>query len=349
VTCANCGAESPEGFEFCPSCGSSLKPAERTAEERKLVTVLFADVTGSTELGEQLDPERLRSLLATYFSAMSAAIASWGGTVEKFIGDAIMAVFGVPIVREDDAGRALRAALEMLVRLDALNRDFQGRHGVTLRIRIGVNSGEVIAPVGTGAQQLIVTGDPVNVAARLEQVAEPGTVLVGERTFLAARDAFRFGEPVTLELKGKAETITAYPLVEVLPEARRGVPGLSSPMVGRDRELETLTSLLEESIETNRPRLVTVFGPAGIGKSRLVQEFIRLASSLRPDATVLRGRCVAAGHGITYWALGEILGAACGIALDDSADVAEEKLRSGLSEILSSSRRSRTERISESP
>ena len=335
VTCANCGAENPEGFEFCPSCGSSLKPAERTAEDRKLVTVLFADVTGSTELGEQLDPERLRSLLATYFSAMSAAIASWGGTVEKFIGDAIMAVFGVPIVREDDAGRALRAALEMLVRLDALNRDFQGRHGVTLRIRIGVNSGEVIAPVGTGAQQLIVTGDAVNVAARLEQVAEPGTVLVGERTFLAARDAFRFGEPVTLELKGKAETITAHPLVEVLPEARRGVPGLSSPMVGRDRELETLTSLLEESIETNRPRLVTVFGPAGIGKSRLVQEFIRLSSSLRPDATVLRGRCVAAGHGITYWALGEILGAACGIALDDSADVAEEKLRSGLSEILS--------------
>ena len=335
VTCANCGAENPEGFEFCPSCGSSLKHAERPAEERKLVTVLFADVTGSTELGEQLDPERLRSLLATYFSAMSAAIASWGGTVEKFIGDAIMAVFGVPIVREDDAGRALRAALEMLARLDGLNRDFQDRHGVTLRIRIGVNSGEVIAPVGTGAQQLIVTGDAVNVAARLEQVAEPGTVLVGERTFLAARDAFRFGEPVTLELKGKAETITAYPLVEVLPEAKRGVPGLSSPMVGRDRELETLTSLLEESIETNRPRLVTVFGPAGIGKSRLVQEFIRLSSSLRPDATVLRGRCVAAGHGITYWALGEILGAACGIALDDSADVAEEKLRSGLSEILS--------------
>ena len=335
VTCANCGAENPEGFEFCPSCGSSLKPAERTAEERKLVTVLFADVTGSTELGEQLDPERLRSLLATYFSAMSAAIASWGGTVEKFIGDAIMAVFGVPIVREDDAGRALRAALEMLARLEALNQDFQDRHGVTLRIRIGVNTGEVIAPAGAGAQQLIVTGDAVNVAARLEQVAEPGTVLVGERTFLAARDAFRFGEPVTLELKGKAETITAHPLVEVLPEARRGVPGLSSPMVGRDRELETLTSLLEESIETNRPRLVTVFGPAGIGKSRLVQEFIRLSSSLRPDATVLRGRCVAAGHGITYWALGEILGAACGIALDDSADVAEEKLRSGLSEILS--------------
>jgi len=335
VTCANCGAEHPEGFEFCPSCGSSLKPAERTAEERKLVTVLFADVTGSTELGEQLDPERLRSLLATYFSAMSAAIASWGGTVEKFIGDAIVAVFGVPVVREDDAGRALQAALEMLARLEALNKDFQERHGVTLRIRIGVNTGEVIAPMGAGAEQLIVTGDAVNVAARLEQVAEPGTVLVGERTFLTARDAFRFGPPLALELKGKADTITAHPLVEVLPEARRGVPGLSSPMVGRDRELEALTSLFEEAIETNRPRLVTVFGPAGIGKSRLVQEFVRLASSQWPEAAVLRGRCVAAGHGITYWALGEILRAACGIALDDSASVAEEKLRSGLSEILS--------------
>ncbi len=138
-----------------------------------------------------------------------------------------------------------------------------------------------------------------------------------------------------MNLRGKADPITAYPLVEVLPEARRGVPGLSSPMVGRDRELEALTSLFEESIETNRPRLVTVFGPAGIGKSRLVQEFVRLASSLRPEAAVLRGRCLSAGHGITYWALGEILRAACGIALDDSVDEAEQKLRSGLSEILS--------------
>jgi class 3 adenylate cyclase len=148
VTCANCGRESPEGFEFCPSCGASLKPAQPAAEERKLVTVLFADVIGSTELGERLDPERLRSVLDAYFSAMSAAISAWGGSVEKFIGDAVMAVFGAPVIREDDASRALQAALEMLARLDTLNREFLTRHGVTLRIRIGVNTGEVIAPLG---------------------------------------------------------------------------------------------------------------------------------------------------------------------------------------------------------
>jgi class 3 adenylate cyclase/tetratricopeptide (TPR) repeat protein len=335
VTCAKCGRESQDGFEFCPSCGASLKPAERAAEERKLVSVLFADVIGSTDLGERLDPERLRSVLEAYFSAMSAAIASWGGTVEKFIGDAVMAVFGAPVVREDDAARALQAALEMLSELEALNREFLPRHGVALRIRIGVNTGEVIAPTGKTPDQTIVTGDAVNIAARLEQAAEPGTVLVGERTYLAARNAFRFGPALALDLKGKSGSITAYPLQEALPEASRGVPGLFAPMVGRDRELDALASLLEEAIETNRPRLVTVYGPAGIGKSRLVQEFVGLASARFPEATVLKGRCPAVGHGITYWALGEILRAACGIALDDSVEVAGDRLRSSLRRLLS--------------
>ena len=335
VTCANCGRESPEGFEFCPSCGASLKPAQPAAEERKLVTVLFADVIGSTELGERLDPERLRSVLEAYFSAMSAAITAWGGTVEKFIGDAVMAVFGAPVVREDDASRALQSALEMLARLNTLNREFLTRHGVTLRIRIGVNTGEVIAPLGRAPDQTIVTGDAVNVAARLEQAADPGTVLVGERTYLAARNSFRFGPAVALDLKGKSGSITAYPLVEALPEVSRGVPGLIAPMIGRDRELGALESLLEEAIDSNRPRLVIVYGPAGIGKSRLVQEFVGLASARHQEATVLRGRCPAAGRGITYWPLGEILRAACGIALDDSVDVAGNRLRSELQPVLS--------------
>jgi class 3 adenylate cyclase/tetratricopeptide (TPR) repeat protein len=335
VTCANCGRENPEGFEFCPGCGASLRPVERAAEERKLVSVLFADVIGSTELGERLDPERLRSVLEAYFSAMSAAIASWGGTVEKFIGDAVMAVFGAPVVREDDASRALQAALEMLSQLEVLNREFLARHGVALRIRIGVNTGEVIAPIGKTPDQTIVTGDAVNIAARLEQAAEPGTVFVGERTYLAARNAFRFGPPLRLDLKGKSGSITAYPLQEALPEARRGVPGLSAPMIGRDRELGAVVSLLEEAMETNRPRLVIVYGPAGIGKSRLVQEFVGLTSARFPDATVLKGRCPAVGHGITYWALGEILRAASGIALDDSVEVAGNRLRSTLRSLLS--------------
>jgi class 3 adenylate cyclase/tetratricopeptide (TPR) repeat protein len=324
-----------EGARFCPSCGSPLEDARPGEEERKLVTILFADVIGSTELGEQLDPERLRSLLSAYFSAMSAVIEAWGGTVEKFIGDAVMAVFGIPIVREDDAERALRASLEMLERLGDLNRDFRERHRVTLRIRIGVNTGEVIAPVGGRPDQMIVAGDAVNVAARLEQTAEPGTVLVGERTYLTARNAFRFGDPVQLDLKGKAQAVPGYRLLGLREEGARGVPGLHTAMVGRDRELENLASVLEQSVESGRPHLVTVFGPAGIGKSRLVTEFLRLVPTRYEGATVLQGRCLAAGRGITYWPLGEILRSACGIALDDAAPVAGVKLRRGAVEVLS--------------
>src|SRR6266516_2026015 len=244
--CPSCGTPVARSARFCPSCGTDLGPGSAGAreEERKLVTVLFADVTGSTALGERLDPERLRSLLTTYFSAMSALIESWGGTVEKYIGDAIMAAFGVPIVREDDPERALRAALDMQSRLMELNEEFERRHGVTLQIRIGVNTGEVIAPVGGPMEQMIVSGDAVNVAARLEQAAEPGTILVGERTYLATRNAFRFEPPVALDLKGKAEAVSAWRLIEPLPEATRGVPGLRSEMVGRDRELDTLVTLL---------------------------------------------------------------------------------------------------------
>jgi class 3 adenylate cyclase/tetratricopeptide (TPR) repeat protein len=332
--CPNCGRESTEGFQFCPYCAAPLVQPPAGREERKLVTILFADVTGSTALGERLDPERLRSLLNTYFSTMSAVIESWGGTVEKFIGDAIMAAFGIPLVREDDPERALRASLDMLARLEDLNVEFERRHGVTLRIRIGVNTGEVIAPVGGPPEQLIVAGDAVNVAARLEQAAEPGTVLVGERTYLATRDAFLFEEPVALELKGKAEAVPTRRLVASRSEAVRGVPGLRAPMVGRDRELNTLAGLFEEAVETGRPRLVIVYGPAGIGKSRLVQEFVRIVPSRHDRAAVLRGRCPAAGKGITYWALGEILRSACGIGLDDPAELARTKLRTTAEQVL---------------
>ena len=258
-------------------------------EERKVVTILFADVIGSTALGEQLDPERLRALLGVYFSAMSSIITSWGGTVEKYIGDAIMAVFGVPVVHEDDPERALHAVLEMRDRLEELNADFERQHQVILNVRIGVNTGEVIAPVGDAADQAFVAGDPVNTAQRLEATAEPGEILVGERTYGAARRAFRFGEPRTLELKGKADAVRAYPLAEALLEATpRGVRGLSAPMIGRDREQVTLTGVLDETMESGRPRLVVIYGMAGIGKSRLANEFI--ASSRETGARVLRGR-----------------------------------------------------------
>jgi len=333
--CPRCGAETSAGARFCPSCGQPLAAEPARTEERKVVTVLFADVVGSTALGEQLDPERMRAILAEHFAAMAEVIATWGGTVEKFIGDAIMAAYGVPVVREDDARRALSAALEMIERLEVLNGRLLERHGVSLTLRIGVNTGEVIAPVGDRVDQLIVAGDAVNTAARLQSAADPGTILVGERTWLATRDAFSFGEPRHLELAGKAAPVEARVLDGPLVEPVRGIPGLHAPLIGRDRELATLRSLLDESIERGEPRLAVVYGAAGIGKSRLVWELVQDAARRQQAPRVLRGRCIAAGHGITYWALAEILRAAAGIRLDDPAEVVGERLRDSVSELLS--------------
>lgn len=308
-----------------------------SGEARKVVTILFADVTGSTSLGEQLDPERLRTLLAAYFAAMAAVIEAWGGTVEKYIGDAVMAVFGVPTVREDDAQRAVHAALEMQARLAELNVDFERQHHVTLQVRIGLNTGEVVAPTGDAARHGLVAGDAVNVAARLEQAAEPGMILVGERTRSATRREFRFDAPLTLELKGKSQPLSASPVLGILPEAARGVRGvrgLRAPMIGRGRELATLLGLLDEAVEARRPRTVVLYGPAGIGKTRLGSEFLAAAAAQYPDVRVLRGRCLAVGHGITYWALAEILRGACDIGLDEPVDVARERMRERLGELL---------------
>jgi class 3 adenylate cyclase/tetratricopeptide (TPR) repeat protein len=308
-----------------------------SGEARKIVTILFADVTGSTSLGEQLDPERLRALLGAYFAAMAAVIESWGGTVEKYIGDAVMAVFGVPTVREDDAERALQAALEMRSRLAELNLDFERQHHVVLEVRIGVNTGEVVAPSAGALDQGLVAGDAVNVAARLEQAAEPGMILVGERTRSAARHVFRFDAPQTLELKGKAQPISASPLLDILPAAERGVRGvrgLRAPLIGRDRELSTLLGLLDEAVEAKRARMVILYGPAGIGKTRLGSEFLAAAETQYPDVRVLRGRCLAVGHGITYWALAEILRGASGIGLDEPVELVRTRLRTSLDQML---------------
>ena len=272
-------------------------------------------------------------MLGTYFKAMAEVIGSWGGTVEKYVGDAIMAVFGVPAVREDDAERALHAALEMGTRLAELNVEFDRAHHITLQVRVGVNSGEVVAPMGPAPTQRIVAGDAVNVAARLEQAAPPGTTLVGERTYRAARLAFRFDSPIAVEAKGKTEPLRAYRLLEALPEIQRGVRGLSAPMIGRERELATMLGALDEAIETGRPRLVVLYGSAGIGKSRLSAEFATPARERDPELRMLRGRALAAGHGITYWALAEILRRR-GIALDEPAEVAAERLHDGVAEIL---------------
>jgi AAA ATPase-like protein/adenylate/guanylate cyclase family protein len=246
----------------------------------------------------------------------------------------VMAAFGVPAVREDDAERALRAALEMLERLATLNDEFRRRHGVTLQIRIGVNTGEVIAPSGSSTGQQLVAGDAVNVAARLEEAAEPGRILVGERTYLATRHAFSFGAPQAVKVKGKASAVAARELVGEAARGERHLRTLRAPLVGRDRELAMVLGSLDDMIETGSPRLVLLSGPAGIGKSRLVAEVAQAANSDRPEVRILRGRCLATGHGITFWALGEILRASAGIGLDDPADEAHAKLRRSAAEIL---------------
>lgn len=294
------------------------------AEERKLATILFADITGSTALGERLDSERWRTILQRYFSVMAATIEDWGGTIEKFAGDAIMAVFGVPILREDDAERALHAAFEMLARLPELNNEFEARHGISLAVRIGVNTGDVMA----AADQLIVTGDAVNVAARLEQAAEPGTILAGQRTFAAVGSAFAFGPPEQREVRGKTGRLTVRQVLRPVADAPERRLGLKVAIVGRDGEFAALAALLAETVERKTARLAMVDGPAGMGKSRLVREFLNLASSRYQDLHVLIGRCPSAGQGITYWAFGEMLRRECGITLDDPASLAQERLRS---------------------
>jgi class 3 adenylate cyclase/tetratricopeptide (TPR) repeat protein len=292
--------------------------------ERKLVTVLFADVTGSTSLGERLDPERMREVMDAFFAAMREEIEAEGGTVEKFIGDAVMAAFGVPVAHEDDPSRALRAALHMLERLDGVNRDLAGEHDVTLEVRIGVNTGEVLATTDPVPGESMVTGDAVNAAARLEAAAAPGGIVASERTVRAVR-GFRTADLGPLELKGKAEPVHAFRVLEetaVVPE--RGVPGLRAPLVGRDDELDLLGSVFHRVERERRPHLVTLYGDAGVGKSRLTREFL---GGVSDRATIVTGRCLPYGEGVTFWPLAEILKALAGVLDTDPPDLALERIR----------------------
>jgi class 3 adenylate cyclase/tetratricopeptide (TPR) repeat protein len=294
-------------------------------DERKLATVLFADLVGSTELGGSQDPERTRAMLERLYDAMSGEIEAAGGTVEKFVGDAVMAVFGAPAAYEDHAERALHAALSLQRRVDAL---FDG----ALAIRIGVNTGEVV--VGRPREgSSFVTGDAVNVAARLEQAAEPGEILVGERTVAASRGAFEFAAPTTVEAKGKPEGVACRRLVRALSLMRpRGVHGQRRVFVGREREFEQMLAAYRSSVEQGRPRLVTVVGDAGVGKSRLVRELWERLADEDPEPLRRTGRCLPYGRGITYWPLGEILREHLGILETDSPE--EVRRRLGGREIL---------------
>ena len=295
-------------------------------EERKLVTVLFADLVGSTSLAAGRDPERTARILDRYAGTMREVLEVWGGTVEKYIGDAVVAAFGVPAVREDDASRALQAAIEMLEALETLNDELEREHGIRLALRIGVNTGHVLAATAGRLDQRFLAGDAVNIAARLEQAAEPGAILVAERTADATAHSFRFEAPAQLEVKGRNVPVSARRLVGPTPEG--AAPGsLHAPLLGRDRELRALHGLLDEAIRTGKPSVGLVFGPAGIGKTRLIREFLDQAQARVPELRVLRGRCRSTGHGITYWALGEIVRQACDISLDESPEAARRKLQ----------------------
>jgi class 3 adenylate cyclase len=316
ITCARCGSANPSGSRFCNGCGARLEAAPPPQETRRTVTVLFADVAGSTALGERLDPEPLRALIGQYFDLAKVVIERHGGTVEKFIGDAVMAVFGLPVLHEDDALRAVRAARELQERLTASSI---GDRVVT---RIGVNTGPVVAADTDDAQRL-VTGDAVNTAARLEQHAPLGGILLGAGTYRLVRDAVTAEEVESVAAKGKAEPVRAWRLVSVDPAGEGTARRLDAPLVGRDRELKRLLRSYEDAVAERRCGLFTLLGPAGVGKSRLVFE---LVSRVRGESTVLRGRCLPYGEGITYWPIAEIVRTAAGIDEQDAIDGAIAKI-----------------------
>jgi predicted ATPase/class 3 adenylate cyclase len=326
LICPGCGEENPEKFRLCGYCGAALAAAAPAPpplpvhEMRKTVTIVFSDLKDSTALGERIDTEALHEVKERYFATMAAEIARHGGKVEKYIGDAIMAVFGLPKAHEDDALRAVRAAHGMRVALDKLNEGLRQRYGVALANRTGINTGEVVANDDPTADQKLATGDAVNVAARLEQAAPVDQIYLGETTWRLVRDAVEVEAVEPLALKGKTERVVAYRLVSAA-----GLDGnlrrVDTPLAGRDEELAALAHAWNDVCEGRTTRLVTVVGDAGMGKSRLVHEVVQRHGA---DAFVLRGRCLPYGDGITFWPLVEM--ASAHIRADDSADEAEARL-----------------------
>src|SRR5690242_13961079 len=324
--------------------GRAIPGSEQASQERRVVTVMFADITGSTPLADRLDPEDMRAILSGYFNLMTQQIQRHGGTVEKYIGDAVMAVFGLPVAHEDDPDRAIRAALDMQEALAQFNaRRLEREPGAArLQMRIGINTGEVAAPGGPSTRQdFLITGDAVNVAARLQQVASPDTILVGERTYLSTRDVFDFRAIAPLNLRGKQELVTAWAvqgrreMSALYAQHPRGIEGLESPLVGRALELTLMHATYARVQAEQRPHLITLLGGPGIGKSRLVREFIQREEETAKSASniqrlvmprVLQGRCPPYGEGITYWPLIEILRSLLQAREGEGRDVLEKRL-----------------------
>ena len=298
-----------------------------SSEVRKIVTIIFSDLKGSTALTEKIDAEAINEVKERYFTSMAAEITRHGGKIEKYIGDAIMAVFGLPRAHEDDALRAVRAAHGMTVAMDELNKDLLAFYGVEIAARTGVNTGEVVANSDPDAEQRLATGDAVNVAARLEQAAPANEVLIGEVTYSLVRPYVEVEEVEPLELKGKAERVPAFRLINVRDAAHdHQQTTVDAPLVGREPQLEALRAGLREVAGRGGARIATVLGEAGVGKSYLVDAF---QVEVGTATTVLRGRCLPYGDGITFWPLVEVLRAAAAIADDDSPDEADREDRRG--------------------
>jgi class 3 adenylate cyclase/tetratricopeptide (TPR) repeat protein len=321
--CPSCGEDNPDKAKFCLECATALKGRVAPAQEaRKTVTILFCDLVGSTSLGERLDSESLREVMDRYFAAMRGAIERHGGTVEKFIGDAVMAAFGLPRVHEDDALRAVRAADEMRYAVSALNTELERHWGVAVSNRIGVNTGEVVVGDPSSGQRL-ATGDAVNVAARLEQAAPSGGVLVGESTHRLVRDAV-ISEPVEpLTVKGKSQALAAFRLLQVKPAVEGVSRRLDAPLVGRDEEMAALMEAFDRSIRPRRCEIVLLTGDAGVGKSRLIGE---TRAVLGQRARLVAGRCLSYGEGIAFWPLRDIVFELAGAAEDASTGEIEHAL-----------------------
>lgn len=339
--CPSCGAANEPGQKFCDQCGTALHPAAPPdqrirpspvppAAERRLVSVLFADLVGFTTLSETRDAEEVRELLSRYFEACKRLISLYGGSVEKFIGDAVMAVWGAPTAQEDDSERAVRAALELVGMVPALGQE---AGAPDLRARAGVLTGSAAVTLGAAGEGM-VAGDLVNAASRIQSMADPGSVFVGESTKRATEAAIAYADAGVHELRGKVEPVPLFRALRVTAGRAGALRGdrLEPPFVGRDRELRLVKELFHDSAEEHKGQLVSIVGIAGIGKSRLSWEFEKYVDGLIEDIWWHRGRCLAYGDGVAYWALSEIVRMRCRIAEDEEPASARAKLRATLEE-----------------
>ena len=360
-SCSSCGELALEGARFCMACGapldavsSSIQPATKqrpvasadgpsialaspTLDERRTVTVLFADLSGYTAVAERLDPESVKRQLERILGRLGEEVVAYGGYVDKFIGDNVMAIFGAPVAHGDDAERAVRAGLGMQSAMGEVNEPLAAQHGVTFELCVGINTGEVLAGHDPDGSYTVI-GDTVNVAARLQAVARPGSVTVGEATYRATREVIEFSalkEP--LLLKGRAEPVPAWQALAADGQTAAPAAGASparAPLVGRVAELAQLHDLLARVERKRGPHLATVIGDPGVGKSRLLRQFELELAGRHSRPLVRHGRCLPYGSSIVYWPLGEVIRAECGIIDGDPPAAAWKKLSARMGELL---------------